>query len=102
MQGGQMGKATSTNTLQGSSAFTPELKNLFNMSLPTIRALSAQTAEGLQTGGINAQIPSINSSVAAARQAYSTSQQALKNQLGQSGLANSSFGEEILGQSAQT
>ena len=97
-----MGKgSTSSQQTQNSSEFTPELMSIFKSSVPTLRALSSQTTEALQTGGVNAQIPSINSSVAAARQAYSTSQQSLKNQLAQSGLANSSFGTAILGQNQE-
>jgi len=96
------GGKTSTGTQTNSSQFTPQLMSLFNMAKPTLSTLSAQTQSGLQTGGVNTQIPSINASLAASRQAYSTSQQALKNQLGESGLANSSFGRQILGQSAAT
>ena len=98
--GGGMGKTSSATSTQ-SSQFTPELMKLFNMAKPTLSTLSAQTQSGLQTGGVNTQIPSINASLAASRQAYSTSQQALKNQLGESGLANSSFGRQILGGSAE-
>src|SRR5271166_3715911 len=98
---GAGGGKTSNETQQSTSAFTPELNNLFRMSLPTLRSLSAQTAEGLQTGGVNAQIPSVNASVASAREAYSRSQTALKEQLATSGLANSSFAQQILGTNAQ-
>jgi hypothetical protein len=96
MQGG--GKSTNTGT--NTSAETNSLMQVFKMAKPTMQALSSQTAEALQTGGVNARIPSVSASVAAAREAYSTSQQSLKNQLSQSGLANSSFGQEILGQSS--
>ena len=89
-----MGKSSQQDQ---SSQFSPQLMQLYRMAKPTLQTLSAQTAEGLKTGGINAQIPSVNASVAAAREAYSQSHQALKNQLSEAGLANSSFGTEILG-----
>jgi hypothetical protein len=92
------GKSTSTGTSEQSSQFSPELMSVFHLAEPTLRALSAQTTEALQTGGVNAQIPSVNSSVASAREAYSQSQQALRNNLAQSGLSGSSFAQEILGQ----
>ena len=95
------GSGGKTSTSTQSSEMTPQLMKLFNMAKPTLSTLSAQTQSGLQTGGVNTQIPSINASLAASRQAYSTSQQALKNQLGESGLANSSFGRQILGGSAE-
>lgn len=94
MAGSGSGK---TSTTDSSSQFSPQLMQLYRMAKPTLQTLSAQTAEGLKTGGVNAQIPSVNASVAAAREAYSQSHQALKNQLAESGLANSSFGQEILG-----
>ena len=98
--GGGSGK-TSQGTSQNSSEFTPQLMSLFNMAKPMLSTLSSQATSGLQTGGVNAQIPSIDASLASSREAYSRSQQALKNQLSESGMINSSFGQQILGQSAQ-
>jgi hypothetical protein len=97
--GGSGGGKTSTSTQ--SSEFAPQLMSLYRASRPTLDTLSSQTAEGLQTGSVNAQIPSVNASVAAARQAYSTSTQSLKNQLSEGGLANSSFGQQLLGENAE-
>lgn len=96
MAGGGGGK-TSTQTGQNQSQFSPELMNLYRLSLPTIRALSGQTTSALQTGGVNANIPSINASVASARESFSRSQEMLRQQLATSGLSGSQFAQEILG-----
>jgi hypothetical protein len=91
-----MGK-TSNQTETSSSPLTGQLESVFHLAQPTMRALAAQTAEGLQTGGVNAQIPGINASVASAREAYSRSQTALSQQLATAGLGNSSFARDIMG-----
>lgn len=93
-----MGSSGKSNTTQNSSAFAPQLLQLYNMSKPTLQALSSQTREGLQTGGVNSNIPAVNASVASAREAYSQHTQNLRNQLAKSGLANSSFANQILGE----
>lgn len=91
-----------TSTSSSSSPFSPYLGAMgaqaWRAGKPTMQTLGAQTAEGLQTGGVNARIPSINASLASARTAASSSYQNLKNHLAQSGLLNSSFGQQLLGE----
>lgn len=96
---GQGGKATSNSS--SSSQYAPQLMSLFRSARPTLNALSSQTAEGLRTGGVNSQNPTIDANLAAAREGYSTSQQTLKNNLASAGLANTSMGQEILGQNRE-
>lgn len=97
---GSGGGKTSTSSSQTSSPFAPLLANmgmdLFKMSKPALSLGMGQTTEALQTGGVNARIPSINTSMAAARQGAAQSGQRIRQQLAQSGLAGSSFGNAIL------
>lgn len=97
MAGAGGGKSsTSTQTNPYAAQLASMGSQLFKAGFPTISTLAGQTQSALQTGGVNSQIPAINANLAAARQAYSTSNQALKNQLSESGLLNSSFGQQIL------
>ena len=97
-----MGSSGKTSTSQNSSAFTPQLLSLFNSAKPTLTTLGAQTAEGLRTGGVDSQLPEVSANVAAAREAYSQHTTNLRNQLAESGLANSSFAKDILGENEMT
>ncbi len=97
-----MGSSGKTSSQTQTSAFAPQLLNLYNMAKPTLQALSGQTTEALQTGGDTDQIPSINAGVAAARESYANSQKMLRQQIAQSGLAGTPFASEILGQNQET
>lgn len=96
---GQGGKSTSNSS--SSSQYAPQLMSLYRAARPTLDTLSSQTAEGLRTGGVNSQNPTIDANLAAAREGYSTSQQTLKNNLASAGLADTSMGQEILGQNRE-
>lgn len=89
------GKSTTT-----SSPYSGMLANIgqrmFRTAQPVNEELAAQTGEALRTGGVNAQIPSVNRAMDASREAYSTSYQNTKNQLSEAGLADSQFGQQIL------
>ena len=95
------GAGTSKSTSSTSNPYAAGLAaighQMYGMAKPTMEALASQTQEGLQTGGVNAQIPATNAAVASAREAYSAHRQDLKNQLASSGLSGSSFEQEILG-----
>lgn len=68
------------------------------MAAPALRSYSGQAAEALRTGGVNANIPSINAAVDASRQSSSQSETQLREQLGRSGLAGTPFAETIMAQ----
>ena len=95
-----------TSTSSTSSPFSPYLGAMgaqaWQAGKPTMQTLGAQTAEALQTGGVNARIPAINASLASSRVAASNSYQTLKNHLAESGLLNSSFGQQLLGEQEST
>jgi hypothetical protein len=89
--GGKTSKSTSSSPYASSLA-------AFGASASTpYKQLAGQTTEALQTGGVNAQIPSINRSVDAARSAYSNSLKQTQNSLAASGLSGTAFGQQILG-----
>lgn len=97
---GSGGGKTSSGT---SSTFSPYSATLGmfarqrnNESQQVLKPLAAQTQEALQTGGVNARIPIVNANLAAAKTAASSSMNSIKDHLAQSGLLNSSFGQEIL------
>jgi hypothetical protein len=70
----------------------------WRMAKPALSAYSGQAAEALKTGGVNANIPSINSAVDASRQSSSQSETQMREQLARSGLAGTPFAETIMSQ----
>lgn len=70
----------------------------WRMAKPALSAYSGQTAEALRTGGVNANIPSINAAVDASRQSASQSETQMREQLARSGLAGTPFAETIMAQ----
>ena len=105
MAGGGGGK-TASSTSNTSSPFAPYLaqdgSQLFNLAKPVISNLSSQATSALQTGGVNAQIPSINASLDSSRRSASTSDTNLRQSLAKSGLGGTSFGNAILGEQEGT
>src|SRR5271157_3737201 len=99
-----MGKS-STGKTSGSSPSAGPLAGMsmqdWQMAQPFLKTLMSQGASALQTGGVNAQIPSINASVAASRSASSANMESLKNRLSSSGLLNTSIGQEMIANFAQ-
>src|SRR5882757_8885635 len=83
------------------SPYAPQLegfaKYLMGRSKSVLNPLTAQTAEALKTGGVNAQIPIISRAVSASRGAESSSNTQTQEALSRSGLANTSFGASIMG-----
>lgn len=73
-------------------------QQIWRTAKPVFQTEAGQTESALQTGGVNSQIPMINSTVAAARESASQSNTQLRQQLAASGLAGSSFGNAILGE----
>jgi hypothetical protein len=88
--GGKTSKGTS------SSPFAPLLASFGMSAAQPFKLLTGQTAEALQTGGANAQIPIINRSADAARSALSQSTKTTQEALARSGLSGSAFGQQIL------
>lgn len=68
---------------------------LFNQSVSTAE-------QALQTGGVNANIPSINRAVDANRQASSQSMEATRQSLARLGLSDSPFAQDLIAQANQT
>jgi hypothetical protein len=71
-------------------------KSQIKRSNQILNPLTAQTAEALKTGGVNAQIPIINRAVDASRGAESTSNLTTQEALSRAGLAGTSFGANVM------
>lgn len=84
------GKSPSTSASKAGEGFAKELQE---QSRPLRQELFTQLLEGLQTGGVGAQIPIIQRSVEQSRVAGSNSLRQLDEQLALSGLAGTPFGE---------
>jgi hypothetical protein len=95
MGGGGKGK---TDT---SSDLSKIAKAFYTETTPLRQELTDQFFEALTTGGVGARIPIIRKSEEASRRATSNTLQALENQLAQSGLSGTPFGERIRQESTQ-
>jgi hypothetical protein len=93
--GGGSGKS-STGSSSNWSQYAPALMKMWKTAKPVYQTLASQTEQGLQTGGVNANIPLINTKMDAARQAESQSMQQARQTLGRSSLAGTPFGQELL------
>ena len=80
-----------------SSPFAPLIAKFAKSFLPSAKAFGQQETEALKTGGVNAQIPIINRAVDASRGAESSANQDTQQALARAGLADTSFGAQILG-----
>lgn len=100
------GAKTSSGTSSTSSPYADILagmgKQMWSMAKPVAQTYSSQAAEALRTGGVNAQIPSINASVSASREAASQTQQQLRQRLAEGGLAGTPFADALLAQEEGT
>lgn len=105
MPGSGGGKSSSSSSSQ-SSPFAPLLASIglneWNMAKPVLSTYSNQASEALKTGGVNANIPSINAAVDASRQSSSQSETELRQRLAQSGLAGTPFAQSIMAQEQGT
>jgi hypothetical protein len=99
---GAGGGKTSSSSSSTSSPWADVLGRIglqeWRMAKPAISTYNQQAAEALKTGGVNANIPSINAAVDASRQSSSQSETQLREQLARSGLAGTPFAETIMAQ----
>jgi hypothetical protein len=99
---GAGGGKTSSSSSSTSSPWADVLGKIglqeWRMAKPAISTYNQQAAEALKTGGVNANIPSINAAVDASRQSSSQSETQLREQLARSGLAGTPFAETIMAQ----
>ena len=91
------GSSSKTSTGSATSPFAPLIAKFAKSFLPSAKAFGQQETEALKTGGVNAQIPIINRAVDASRGAESSANQDTQQALARAGLANTSFGAQILG-----
>lgn len=91
------GGSSKTSTGTESSPYAGLIAQFGRAFLPSAKAFGAQETEALKTGGVNAQIPIINRAVDASRGAESQANTQLQESLARAGLANTSFGAQILG-----
>ena len=97
--GGKGGGGSASDTMssgQTSSPYAPLLAAFGKSALPVYQQQTSQVGEALRTGGVNAQIPIINSSIDASREAASTSMESTRSALARAGLSDSSFGQRVL------
>jgi len=103
---GSSGGKTSSSTSSQSSPYAPILaaigSQMWNTAKPVSQTYANQANEALKTGGVNANIPSINASVDASRQSSSQSETQLRQRLAQSGLAGTPFAQNIMAQQQGT
>ena len=90
---GSMGTSKSTSSM--SSPYSGLIASFGKAFLPAAKQFGAQQSEALRTGGVNAQIPSINRAVDASRQAGSSSNQETQAALARAGLSGTSFGANV-------
>jgi hypothetical protein len=95
------GSNSKTSSGTETSPFAPLIAKFAKSFLPAAKTYGQQETEALKTGGVNAQIPVINRAVDASRGAESTSNQQTQQALARAGLANTSFGAQILGNQEQ-
>ena len=93
----QAGTSKGTSSMTASSPFSPLIAKFAKSFLPSAKAFGQQETEALKTGGVNAQIPIINRAVDASRGAESSANQDTQQALARAGLADTSFGAQILG-----
>lgn len=91
------GKGPDTEASNTQSAAS---QDLFKTAKPLTTALFNQMLEGLQTGGIQARMPIVQAAVDAQKQKTSDAARTLDEQLGQSGLAGTPYGERIKSEAA--
>ena len=91
------GGNSKTSTSGQTSPYAGLIAQFSKAFLPSAKAFGAQETEALKTGGVNAQIPIINRAVDASRGAESEANTQLQESLARAGLANTSFGAQILG-----
>jgi hypothetical protein len=91
------GGSSKTSTGTESSPYAGLIAQFSKAFLPSAKAFGAQETEALKTGGVNAQIPIINRAVDASRGAESASNVQTQEALARAGLADTSFGAQIMG-----
>lgn len=91
------GSSSKTSTGTESSPYAPLIAKFAKAFLPAAKTFGQQETEALKTGGVNAQIPIINRAVDASRGAESEANTQTQEALARAGLANTSFGQRILG-----
>ena len=101
MGGGSKTSQSTTNSPWANDLASIGLQD-WRMAKPALQAYSSQASEALKTGGVNANIPSINAAVDASRQSSSQSETQLREQLARSGLAGTPFAQTIMAQQQGT
>ena len=99
MGGGKGGGGNASDMMssgQTSSPYAPLLAAFGKAALPVFQTQANQISQAQNTGGVNAQIPIINSSIDASREAASTSMESTRSALARAGLSDSSFGQRVL------
>src|SRR6266403_1864313 len=93
----QAGTSKGSSSMNTSSPYSGLIAKFSKAFLPSAKAFGQQETEALKTGGVNAQIPIISRAVDASRGAESAANTQQQESLARAGLANTSFGAQVMG-----